>query len=75
MRFLRFSDLEHIFRRALEVKDEIQVRVFADLTKEIQERSKKQWPKLKKAREQGESVSFDKREPDKLYIDGHFIPV
>ena len=51
------------------------VRVFTDLPREIQERRKKQWPKLKKAREEGKLASFDKKEPDKLYIDGHFIPM
>ena len=74
-RFLRFPDRERIFRRALEVRDVTEVRVFTDLPKEIQERRKKQWPKLKKAREEKKSASFDKREPDKLCINGHFIPM
>ena len=74
-RFLRFPDRERIFRRALEVRDVTDVRVFTDLPKEIQERRKKQWPKLKKAREEGKVASFDRKEPDKLYIDGHFIPI
>ena len=74
-RFLRFPDRERIFRRALEVRDVTEVRVFTDLPKEIQERRKKQWPKLKRAREEGEVASFDRKEPDKLYIDGHFIPI
>ena len=74
-RFLRFPDRGRIFTRALEVRDVTEVRVFTDLPKEIQERHKKQWPKLKKAREEGKLTSFDNREPDKLYIDGHFIPM
>ena len=74
-RFLRFPDRERIFRRALEVRDDTEVRLFTDLPREIQERRKKQWPKLKKAREEGKLASFDKKEPDKLYIDGHFIPM
>ena len=74
-RFLRFPDRERIFRRALEVRDVTEVRVFTDLPKEIQERRKKQWPKLKKAREEGKVASFDRKEPDKLYIDGHLIPI
>lgn len=60
-RFLRFPDREGIFRRALEVRDETEVRVYTDLPKEIQERRKKQWPKLKKAREEGKLASFDKK--------------
>ena len=43
-RFLRFPDRERIFRRALEVRDETEVRINTDLPKEIQERRKKQWP-------------------------------
>ena len=74
-RFLRFPDRERIFRRTLEVRDVTEVRVFTDLPKEIQERRKKQWPKLKKAREEGKVASFDRKEPDKLYIDGHLIPI
>ena len=74
-RFLRFPDRERIFRRAFEVRDDTEVRVFTDLPKEIQERRKRQWPKLKKAREEGKLASFDKKEPDKLYIDGHFVPM
>ena len=63
---LRFTDRERIFRRALEVRDVTEVRVFTDLPKEIQERRKKQWPKLKKAREEGKLASFDKREPQQI---------
>ena len=74
-RFLRFPDRERIFRRALQVRDETEVRVYTDLPKEIQERRKKQWPKLKVAREERKLASFDKKEPDKLYIDRHFIPM
>ena len=70
-RFLRFPDRERIFRRAL--RDDTEVRVFTDLPREIQERRNKQWPKLKKARDEGKLASFDKKEPDKLYIDGLFF--
>ena len=60
-RFLRFPDRERIFRRALEVRDDTEVRVFTDLPREIQERRKKQWPKLKKVREEGKLASLDKK--------------
>ena len=73
VRFLRFPDRERVFKKALELKEDIEVRVYTDLPKEIQECRKKQWPKLKKAREEGKVASFDKKEPDKLYIDGQFI--
>ena len=40
-RFLRFPDRERVFRRALELKDEIDIKVYADHPKEIQERRRK----------------------------------
>jgi len=75
VRFLSFPDQESIFRRALKVRVVTEMRVFTDLPKEIQERCKKQWPKLKKAGGEGKLALFNKKEPDKLYIDGHFIPM
>ena len=49
--------------------------VYADFPKEISEKRKKQWPHLKKAREEGKIAFFSKREPDKLFIDGRFVPL
>lgn len=72
-RFLRFPDRERVFRRALELKDDIDVKVYADYPKEIQERRRKLWPRLKRAREDGRRAFFDKKEPDKLFIDGHLV--
>ena len=72
-RFLRFPDRERVFKRAMEVKDEIEVRVYADYPKEIQERRRKLWPRLKQAREDGKRAFFDKKEPDKLIVDGHLV--
>lgn len=69
-RFLRFPDGENVFRRALELKDEIDVKLYADYPREIQERRRKLWPSLKRAREEGKRAFFDKKEPDKLIIDG-----
>ena len=48
--FLRYPDRERVFKAALEAQDEIGVKVYADLPKEIQENRKKQWPRLKRAR-------------------------
>ena len=70
--FLRYPDRERVFKRALEMKDDIDVTVYADLPKEIQESRKKQLPRLKRARE-GKLAFFCKKEPDKLYIDGEYI--
>ena len=72
-RFLRFPDREKVFKRALELKDEIDVKLYADYPREIQERRRKLWPRLKRAREEGKRAFFDRKEPDKLIIDGHVI--
>ena len=57
-RFLRYPDRERVFKRALEMKDDVDVKVYADLPKEIQESRKKQWPRLKRAREEGNGIGF-----------------
>ena len=41
-RFLRYPDRERVFKAALEAQDEIDVKVYADLPKEIQENRRKQ---------------------------------
>ena len=69
--FLHFPDREKVFRRALELKNDIDVKVYADHPKEIQQMRRKLWPRLKRAREDGKRAFFDKKEPDKLFIDGH----
>lgn len=46
LRSLRFPDRERVFKKAIELKEDTEVRVYTDLPKEIQERRKKQWPKL-----------------------------
>ena len=71
--FLRYPDRERVFKAALEAQDEIDVKVYADLPKEIQENRKKQWPRLKRAREEGKTAYFSRKEPDKLFIEGHFV--
>ena len=43
-RFLRFPDREHIFQKAMELKNEsdVKVKVYTDFPKEIQDRREKQ---------------------------------
>ena len=75
VRFLSFPERELVFRRVRELVDDIDIKVYADFLKEISERRKKQWPHLKKAREEGKTAFFSKPEPDKLFIDGRFVPL
>ena len=53
----------------------IDFKVLMELPKEIRDRRKVQWPKLKKAREKGKTGYFSWREQDKLYIDRVFVPL
>ena len=69
-RFLRFPEREFIFKSLRGLGEESGVKVYADFPGQIQERRKKQWPKMKKAREEGKVAYFDRQEPDKLYIEG-----
>ena len=71
--FLTYPDQEQVFKAALEAQDEIDVKVYADLPKEKQENRKKQWPRLKRAREEGKTAYFSRKEADKLFIEGHFL--
>ena len=71
--FLRYPDREQVFKAALEAQDEIDVKVHADVPNEIQENQKKQWPQLKRAREEGKTAYFSRKEPDKLFIEGRFV--
>ena len=75
VRFLRFPERELVFRKARELESDTDVKVYSDLPKEISERRKRQWPRLKKAREEGKIAFFSKPEPDKLFIDGQFVPL
>ena len=70
VRFLRFPERELVFRNVRDLGEESDVKAYADFPKEIRDRRKKLWPKLKQAREDGKVAFFDKREPDKLYING-----
>ena len=49
--------------------------VYADFPDEIRHRRKIQWPRMKKAREEGKTAFCNKSEPDKLFIDGELVPL
>ena len=75
VRFLKFPERELVFRSIRELGEDSDVNVYADFPNEIRERRKKQWPRMKKAREEGKLAYFSKMEPDKLYIDGELVPL
>ena len=72
-RFLRFQDREYILKIAKEMSRSLDFKVLVDLPKEIRNRRKAQWPKPKKAREEGKTRYLSWRKPDKLYIDEVFV--
>ena len=73
-RFLRYQDRELVFNAAREIRESLEVKVLADLPKEVRERRKNQWPKLRQARAEGKRAFFSWQEPYKLYIDGILVP-
>lgn len=73
-RFLRFQDREKVLRAGFNLK-ETEFMVLQDFPQEIIERRRKQMPKLKEAKQKQQRVSFSKSEPDKLFINGKFIPM
>ena len=76
VRFLRFPERELVLRRVRELTDDIDIKVYADFPKEIGEgRKSSGHARLKKARKEGSKDRFfSKPEPDKLFVDGHFVP-
>ena len=73
-RFLRYSDREEILLRAktsLKGKD---YGVFEDMPKELYQLRKAQMKKLQNAKHNGSTAFFSRKYPDKLFIDGNYVP-
>ena len=72
-RFLHFKDVEEIFAlgRRLEGSN---FQMFRDLPREIIKRRKDQMAIFKEARRNGMRASFNRSQPDKLYMNGDFWP-
>ena len=49
--------------------------VFEDMPKEVYELRKPQLKKLQNAKERGDTAYFSKKYPDKLFINGKYIPL
>ena len=72
-RFLRFPDREMVFKSVRELGEETDLKIYPDSPDEICEGRRKQWPRMKKAREEGKTAYFSKAQPDRLYIDGDLV--
>ena len=62
-----------VLRASFHLRDP-EIKVLADYPQKNVERRRKQMSKLKEAKRNGMKVSFSKAEPDKLYINGKFVP-
>ena len=61
-------------RKELKSQEDKQFSVFDSTPKELYEIRKSQMKKVKKARGKGCTVYFSKVQPDKLFVNGKFIP-
>ena len=73
-RLLRYTDKELIMDQARKNLKGKHFSIFDDIPKELYEARKKQLKKFKEARDKGKSVYFSKAHPDKLFIDGKYVP-
>ena len=76
-RFLRYSDKEMVMdqaRKELKRQEDKTFSVFDDIPKELYEIKESHMKKFKEARGRGCTVYFSKAQPDKLFVNGKFIP-
>ena len=76
-RFLRHSDKEMVMdqaRKELKRQEDKTFSVFDDIPKELYEIKESHMKKFKEARGRGCTVYFSKAQPDKLFVNGKFIP-
>ena len=74
-RFLRYQDREEVMQKARAKRKGKGYAVFEDIPKELYELRKRQENKLKRARQDGLKAFFSKKFPDRLYINGEFVPL
>ena len=73
-RFLRYADREMVLHQARKTLKNKDFSVFEDIPKELYKLRKSQRKKFKDAKDRGYNVYFSKKFPDKLYVNGKFIP-
>ena len=74
-RFLRYQDREEVMQKARAKLKGKGYAVVEDFPKELYELRKRQQNKLKRARQDGLKAFFSKKFPDRLYINGEFVPL
>ena len=74
-KFLRYCDREDVLFKARKLLKDKSFSVFEDMPKELYELRKAQLKKLQNAKQRGDTAYFSKKYPDKLFINGKFIPL
>ena len=74
-RFLRYSDREEVLQLARSKLKDSDFAVYEDIPKELYDIRKAQRHKVKAAKKKGLKAAFSKAQPDRLFINGKFIPV
>ena len=70
-----YCDCEEILFKVRKLLKDKTYSVFEDMPKEVYELRKAQLKKLQNAKERGETAYFSKKYPDKLFINGKYIPL
>ena len=73
--FFHYQDREEVMQKARAKLKSKDYAVFEDIPKELYELRKRQQNKLKRARQDGLKAFFSKKFPDRLYINGEFVPL
>ena len=73
-RFLRHADRELVLQQARKTLKDKDFSVFEDIPKDLYKLRKAKKEKFKDAKDRGYNVYFSKKFPDKLYVNGKFIP-
>ena len=73
-RFLRYSDRQNVLELARSKLKGTNFAVYEDIPKELYDLRKAQMSKFKEAKRRGLKATFSKAQPDRLYINGKFIP-
>ena len=74
-KFLRYCDREEFLCKERKLLKDKFFSVFEDMPKELYELRKAQLKKLQNAKERGDTAYFSKKYPDKLFINGKYIPL
>lgn len=73
-RFLRYSDREMVLQQARSKLKDTDFAVYEDIPKVLYDLRKAQMHKVKAAKKRGLKAIFSKAQPDRLFINGKFIP-